>query len=72
MSFQVPRLEDDFDNYGNESQDESRSSQGRLLFLSLLPVCFHSSLCYSLFGGTYGYTSSCSFNYDLIIYFLTS
>ncbi|KAG1371170.1 chromatin-remodeling ATPase INO80 [Cocos nucifera] len=29
MSFQVPRLEDDFDNYGSDSQDESRSSKGQ-------------------------------------------
>ncbi|XP_008811751.2 chromatin-remodeling ATPase INO80-like [Phoenix dactylifera] len=29
MNFQVPQPEDDFDNYGNSSPDESRSSEGQ-------------------------------------------
>ncbi|KAF8398330.1 hypothetical protein HHK36_017257 [Tetracentron sinense] len=29
MNFQLPQQDDDFDNYGNSSQDESRGSQGR-------------------------------------------
>ncbi|KAJ4977855.1 hypothetical protein NE237_008635 [Protea cynaroides] len=28
MNFQLPQQDDDFDNYGNSSQDESRGSQG--------------------------------------------
>lgn len=29
MNFQLPQQDDDFDYYGNSSQDESRDSQGR-------------------------------------------
>lgn len=29
MNFQLPQQDDDFDCYGNSSQDESRGSQGR-------------------------------------------
>lgn len=33
MNFQVPQPDDDFDYYGNSSQDESRGSQGRQFVL---------------------------------------
>lgn len=33
MNFQLPQPDDDFDYYGNSSQDESRGSQGRQFFL---------------------------------------
>lgn len=29
MNFQLPKQDEDFDYYGNSSQDESRGSQGR-------------------------------------------
>lgn len=32
MNFKVPQPDDEFDYYGNSSQDESRGSQGRPFF----------------------------------------
>lgn len=32
MNFKLPQQDDDFDYYGNSSQDESRGSQGTLSF----------------------------------------
>jgi len=32
VNFQLPQQDDDFDYYGNSSQDESRGSQGRHYF----------------------------------------
>lgn len=33
MNFQLPQPDNDFDYYGNSSQDESRGSQGRQFLL---------------------------------------
>ena len=43
MNFQLPQQDDDFDYYGNSSQDESRGSQGR--HYNFLPSLF----CFVLF-----------------------
>lgn len=34
MNFKVPQPDDDFDYYGNSSQDESRGSQGSFFFFN--------------------------------------
>lgn len=39
MNFKVPQPDDDFDYYGNSSQDESRGSQGSYLKNSVKIVC---------------------------------
>ena len=39
MNFQLPQQDDDFDYYGNSSQDESRGSQGR--HYNFLPSLFY-------------------------------
>lgn len=51
MNFQIPQPDDDFDYYGNSSQDESRGSQGRQfvltfgLELSMTNLILFSSSC---------------------------
>jgi DNA helicase INO80 len=32
VNFRVPQPDDEFDYYGNSSQDESRGSQGNLIY----------------------------------------
>lgn len=43
MNFQLPKQDEDFDYYGNSSQDESKGSQGR--YFSLLEKFHLASLC---------------------------
>lgn len=56
MNFQLPKQDEDFDYYGNSSQDESRGSQGRhfglldfflcwFVLLSFLVLNLESNLC---------------------------
>lgn len=40
MNFKIPQPDDDFDYYGNSSQDESRGSQGTQLFFQLVFFSF--------------------------------
>lgn len=40
MNFQLPQQDDDFDCYGNSSQDESRGSRGRHFVSSMVSMYF--------------------------------
>lgn len=53
MNFQLPQQDDDFDCYGNSSQDESRGSQGRHFDSSKFSFFFFQSLfCWFAFSLT--------------------
>lgn len=43
MNFRLPKQDEEFDYYGNSSQDESRGSQGRQF--GLLETLLFASLC---------------------------
>lgn len=50
MNFQLPKQDEDFDYYGNSSQDESRGSQGRQFgFLEILRFACLCCLFFSFF-----------------------
>lgn len=54
MNFQLPQQDDDFDCYGNSSQDESRGSQGRHFDSSKFSMFFffQSLFCWFAFSLT--------------------